>query len=155
MSDRIAVMDHGTLVQVGTPREIYYQPRTEFVGKFFGENNLLPVSLQINGGIATFDTPLGVYAASSTERDMLAAIRPESFCLHEEGSVPAHGQRTCRARLDNVTFLGATTQLSVSLPGDHRLKVRVPTVDWPATLRAGDDLALRWAEADVSFLPRG
>ena len=41
MSDRIAVMDHGRIVQLGTPREIYTRPATVFASDFIGETNLL------------------------------------------------------------------------------------------------------------------
>ena len=41
MADRIVVMNNGQIQQVGTPREIYYQPNTEFVAKFVGKANLI------------------------------------------------------------------------------------------------------------------
>jgi spermidine/putrescine transport system ATP-binding protein len=155
MSDRIAVMDHGNLIQVGSPQEIYYRPKSEFVAKFFGENNLLPASARVGGGPSMIESPLGTHAGGDGGRDSLVAIRPESFCLHD-GTDLHPGQQVSKARLETITFLGATTQLSLSLPGDHRIKVRIPTAASAGRdFNPGDDITLRWQEADVSFLPRG
>lgn len=152
MSDRIAVMDHGELVQVGTPQDIYYRPKTEFVAKFFGENNLLQ-ALTSPGDASTVESPLGRHANTGESRECLIAIRPESFSLHYGGDLPP-GHQISKARLDSVTFLGATTQLSLSLPGENRLRVRVPTALSGVNLDPGSDVLLQWREADVSFLPR-
>jgi len=155
MSDRIAVMDHGALIQVGSPQEIYYKPKSEFVAKFFGENNLLPAAPKANGSATSMlESPLGIHACPGDGRDILVAIRPESFSL-DDGAELRPGQQRSKARLENVTFLGATTQLSLSLSGDHRIKVRIPTAASTGHLNPGGDVLLRWQEADVSFLPRG
>lgn len=158
MSDRIAVMDHGNLVQVGTPQEIYYHPKSEFVAKFFGENNLLPAAGSSLSAVApVIESPLGQHAASANQRgELLLAIRPESFRLHDGSDLRAD-ERVAKAKLESMTFLGATTQLSLSLggTGEHRIKVRMPTALSGWNLDAGRDVMLRWSEADVSFLPKG
>lgn len=157
MSDRIAVMDHGNLVQVGTPQEIYYKPKSEFVAKFFGENNLLPAALDVRGALPVIDSPLGKHAATAKDlREILLAIRPESFSLHD-GRELSPDERISSAKLESVVFLGASTQLSVSLgsSAEHRVKIRVPTAQSMNILNPGADVMLRWSEADVSFLPRG
>ena len=46
MSDRIAVMDHGEIVQIGSPSDVYLHPDTSFVASFLGETNLIPVTFQ-------------------------------------------------------------------------------------------------------------
>jgi spermidine/putrescine transport system ATP-binding protein len=155
MSDRIAVMDHGNLVQVGTPQEIYYRPKSQFVAKFFGENNVLPASRSADGAAATIESPLGKHSGAPPMGDLLVAIRPESFSLHDGGMLRAD-QRVSKARLETITFLGATTQLSLSLgtAGEHRLKVRISTLGSAENLSVGGDVLLRWSEADISFLPR-
>ncbi|WP_218175828.1 MULTISPECIES: ABC transporter ATP-binding protein [unclassified Pseudomonas] len=153
MSDRIAVMDHGSLIQVGTPKEIYYKPKTEFVAKFFGENNLLPTTPK---NAAFIESPLGQHAAPGVmDKALQIAIRPESFSLHD-GSECTPGQQVTRAKLEGLTFLGPTTQLSLSLgsAGVHRIKVRLPTALCAHDLSVGAQVSLRWSESDVSFVPR-
>lgn len=157
MSDRIAVMDHGNLVQVGTPQEIYYKPKSEFVAKFFGENNILPASASGSPPLAVIESPLGKHWAPADHQGaLLFAIRPESFRLHD-GSDLSADERIAKARLDSVTFLGATTQLTLSVGAsdEHRVKIRIPTALSTQNLVAGSDVMLRWSETDVSFLPKG
>ena len=71
MSDRIAVMDRGRVVQLGTPAEIYERPRNAFVATFIGESNLI----ESDGGA-------------------VLAVRPEWADLSPRGEAPALGQRS-------------------------------------------------------------
>lgn len=153
MSDRIAVMDHGELVQVGTPQDIYFRPKTEFVAKFFGENNLLPAVRNAIGS-SYVESPLGRHETSGEGGDTLVAIRPESFSLYD-GNETRPGHHVVKGQLETVTFLGATTQLSLSLQGDHRIRVRIPTALTSQDLVPGSVVSLQWRDADVSFLARG
>jgi len=60
LADRIVVMDHGRIDQVGTPEEVYMRPATPFVSDFVGESNRLPVT--VTSGTAYFNgTPVGQY----------------------------------------------------------------------------------------------
>ena len=57
MSDRIVVMNQGRIEQVGTPKDIYFQPRTRFVAGFFGDNNLIEGMLTHGAQVATASGP--------------------------------------------------------------------------------------------------
>ncbi|MCK0209752.1 ABC transporter ATP-binding protein [Starkeya koreensis] len=154
MSDRIVVMDHGKVEQVGTPKDIYYRPQSEFVAKFFGENNILPARLTA-GADPAIESPLGGHAlhGAAPAGTCSVAIRPESFSLGEAANTAA-GQRSMVGRLESLTFLGATTQLVVRL-GDgspHTVKVRLPTPDLGEGVGIGEAVSLRWSTADVSVL---
>jgi ABC-type sugar transport system ATPase subunit len=82
LADRIAVMSHGTMIQVGTPAEIFHRPATTFVASFIGSTpmNLLPAHVTPEGldvAGATFPTPPGL-----TETDTLTyGVRPEYMDL--------------------------------------------------------------------------
>ena len=56
MADRICVMNYGKILQLGSPTEVYYRPRSEFVARFFGDNNLIEGRLGVGGAV---ETPLG------------------------------------------------------------------------------------------------
>src|SRR6185369_12600214 len=84
MSDRIAVMDKGRVLQIGTPREIYGQPADRFVAGFIGETNFVPceiardgagkVMAKLNGGFSVgFDDD----AAFADRNAAILSIRPE------------------------------------------------------------------------------
>ncbi len=87
MSDRIAVMSHGRIQQVGTPEEIYEHPRNRFVADFIGETNLLVAEiLDENGSHATISVLGGqsfVAERSGSERSSAphVSIRPENLIL--------------------------------------------------------------------------
>ncbi|MDH3581033.1 MAG: ABC transporter ATP-binding protein, partial [Hyphomicrobiales bacterium] len=92
MSDRIAVMNRGRLLQVGTPTEIYERPASRFIAEFIGDSNLLDARiLRLNGGMCDID--IGVAT--------LSARLPESSEL-EEGSRASLLIRPEAVRLESV-----------------------------------------------------
>ncbi|WP_428032489.1 ABC transporter ATP-binding protein [Ancylobacter sp.] len=163
MSDRIVVMDHGRVEQVGTPKDIYYRPQSEFVAKFFGENNILPAQRAASstgqGAGTAAHSPLGdhelrhhVLDGALPATPFSIAIRPESFSLGGAGGA-APGKRMMTGRLENLTFLGATTQLLVRLgEGPHSVKVRLPTPELAGGIAIGEPVPLCWSDADISVL---
>jgi spermidine/putrescine transport system ATP-binding protein len=97
MSDRIAVMNAGRIVQLGTPADIYERPLTRFVADFIGEANVLP------GSLFGLDAPA-------------VAIRPERVTLAPPGAAGLAG------RLTEITYLGADTICEVALDEGGTLK---------------------------------
>ncbi|MEM6739719.1 MAG: ABC transporter ATP-binding protein [Pseudomonadota bacterium] len=95
MSDRIAIMKDGALIQVGTPSEIYRRPSSRFVAGFMGEVNILPVE---NGRFAGIDQPAPEAAGS------FAVVRPEDL-------QPGPGQTTAKLSVKQRLMLGSRTQL--------------------------------------------
>lgn len=83
LGDRIVVMEHGRVAQIGTPREIYHQPASAFVADFIGSMNRLPGHTAGEG----FVTPAGVvpWQAPPGTRDIL--FRPEDLRLAPDGSL--------------------------------------------------------------------
>ena len=155
MSDRIVVMDHGKVEQVGTPKDIYYRPKSEFVAKFFGENNILPARLTGSGGAPGVESPLGGHALKGpAPADAFSiAIRPESFSIGDPGKGVVD-KCSMVGRLESLMFLGATTQLVVRLgeSSPHTVKVRLPTPDLGGGIGIGEPIPLCWSDADVSVL---
>ena len=82
-ADRVAVMHNGRIEQVGTPEDVYYQPRTLFVAQFLGRTNLL--FSEADGEEAT--TPLGRIALNRhAEGTVLVSLRPEHLTLDPAGA---------------------------------------------------------------------
>ena len=96
LADRIAIMDRGKVVQVGTPQEVYNKPRTVFVASFLGSPpmNLLPCQLDLpNKQVLISGSPLSLADApqwpdvartAQDGEDMVLGIRPEHITLHKE-----------------------------------------------------------------------
>jgi ABC-type Fe3+/spermidine/putrescine transport system ATPase subunit len=122
MSDWVAVMNHGKVVQWGTPWEVYYQPRTPFMADFLGSVNLVHASvleqhaesLTVQLGDHALELP---YDGPPPGREALLAIRPETLSLSngiDDGRVGLPGEVMQR------TFLGHMM----------RYTVRVADQDW-------------------------
>ena len=125
MSDRIVVMNKGRIEQVGTPKDIYFQPRTRFVAGFFGDNNLIRGTVAEGGAVTTAlgTWPVGNGRALAPGRDVLVAIRPESFRLG-----CSRGAVDIDAVVEDASFGGALTKLSLASRAspEQKLDIRIP-----------------------------
>ena len=120
MSDRIAVMNGGRIEQLGTPRDIYFHPRTRFVAGFFGDNNLIPGIVSKAGVV---ETALGKLPAVATADHppgckVLIALRPESLRLTK-------GVVAIPAEVEDVMFGGALTKLLLRATAAPEIKLDV------------------------------
>jgi iron(III) transport system ATP-binding protein len=126
-ADRVAVMRAGRIEQVGTPEEVYYQPRTLFVAQFLGRTNLL--LSQAEGRSA--QTPLGSLIINrETSGPVLLSLRPEHLALAEPSSMPdaLHGHVlerefkghdiTFRVEVAGAEYLAHTHNRVAFRPGD-------------------------------------
>lgn len=119
MADRIAVMRHGRVEQLGTPFEIYYQPRTPFVARFFGQMNTLSGTVA-GGAVETAFGPVPTGGLPDGTR-VQVLLRPEAVRVADDG-VPA---KVLAARL-----LGPISLLHLCVaedtPRHAHLHARVP-----------------------------
>jgi len=83
LADRVVVMDHGVIEQVGTPEEVYMAPRSPFVSNFVGETNSLPVSVR-DGQTQFFDRVIDVHANSIPDGAARLDFRPHDVAVCEE-----------------------------------------------------------------------
>ncbi len=117
MSDRLAVMSKGLIMQIGSPREIYQFPRSEFVADFLGVANLMDVEVSTTGGVGPVklgDFTLDAQVPQGYTPGMgRAVIRPESVHL-EEGDLT--GDNRVPGMVERVVYLGSTSQVYVRLP---------------------------------------
>jgi len=121
MSDRIAVMDHGRIAQLGTGEELYERPRTRFVAQFLGGCNLLTAKVA-GPDIRVAKTPLGdlQLAVAAPRPEFTLAIRPEKILLHQP-SAP----NTLAAEVVETTYTGAETHCIVRAGGESLRVVAV------------------------------
>jgi spermidine/putrescine transport system ATP-binding protein len=113
MSDRIAVMAHGRIEQLGTPREVYEQPATAFVADFLGVSNLMSGRCDGAGRVRVGDVEL-VAAQGRTRAtgEVRVTIRPERVGVEP---AEAAGVNRVPARIERFVYLGSTTQVHVAL----------------------------------------
>jgi iron(III) transport system ATP-binding protein len=123
VADRIVVMNHGAIEQVGTPLEVYRDPATPFVADFVGRVNALPARLEPGGvrlGPRLFDCrPDGAAAHSA---DVRVYLRPEDVLARP---IAAGDSNVFNAEIEKIEFLGSYCLVRVKSPdlGEHRLTV--------------------------------
>ena len=116
MSDRIAVLRNGAIIQVGAPREIYRRPADRFVAAFMGEVNLLRVELQ-GGAILLPELGTRLEPDSRVAEPGYLVLRPENLRVLGQAE-PA--QCSFEATVTDEFVLGSRTQLHV-VRGERRL----------------------------------
>lgn len=130
LSDRIAVMEGGDVLQVGTPSDLYERPVSRKVASFIGNMNFLRarVTGRVNGHAHLDVEALGQLsvpaeaAAVSTGSDVCVAIRPERFVLSE--TPPPCGAPAVEGSVEQTTYLGERCHHLVRLAGqDTRVAV--------------------------------
>jgi len=111
MADRIVVMNHGVIEQVGTPTEIYREPDTLFVADFIGAMNQVPARSNGDGSLAIGSLNLRSRANEmAAGTDVIAAIRPEDIIPHgeeDEGDGGEAGVNRLEAEVEDMEFLGS------------------------------------------------
>ncbi|WP_353512285.1 ABC transporter ATP-binding protein [Thermus sp. LT1-2-5] len=107
MSDRIAVMREGRIVQMGLPDEVYERPKSRFVAEFLGRSNFLPAKPHPLGA----ETPLGpLRLKEPLQKEALLAIRPEKIRLYPaQNGAPAR-ENLVRAAVEEIVYTGAENQ---------------------------------------------
>ncbi|HUK84975.1 MAG TPA: ABC transporter ATP-binding protein [Candidatus Acidoferrum sp.] len=158
ISDRIAVMKKGKIVQIGSPQELYIKPNSLFVAHFIGESNFLEGYITSSNGIAELELRGGFKAKAlitgikAGERIVLA-LRPE-VCLMKKGLNP--NENALLGKIEKVTFEGTFIRYEIHLEnGDHFI-INKPslTEEW---MNVGDDVTISYPidKAHVFMNPEG
>jgi spermidine/putrescine transport system ATP-binding protein len=161
MSDRIAVMADARVAQLGTPAEIYENPRTAFVAKFIGESNFFEgrVVESSNGqwrvqqaGQGDFQVP--GHPGLSRGASIRIAVRPEWMDVFRPDAVPP-GENALLGTIRDIIYLGETMHVIVNVPdtGDVTVALRnegqlIKPLQW----KKGDAAAVAWLPEDCQVL---
>jgi iron(III) transport system ATP-binding protein len=154
MADRVAVLNEGRIVQVGTPRELYDRPASRFVAEFLGETNFLAATVaKVDGGTVVLDTPAGQLRSASDGDATVArgdavtcSLRPESLRPARPGD---HENRLHGTWLE-TTYLGETAQHRMKLSDGTTIKLL--ELNPQATPRLGEPSEVAVDPEDVVLL---
>ncbi|HXG44034.1 MAG TPA: ABC transporter ATP-binding protein [Gemmatimonadales bacterium] len=163
MSDRMAVMDHGVIVQLGTPAEIYENPRTAFVARFIGESNFLEGVAagrqdgrwEVLGASGRFRVP--DFPGARAGVAVRIAVRPEWVDLVRPGEAAA-GKNALSGTVRDVIYLGGTLHVLVALPDGTTVTVALRNegqLSNPLAWKPGDPAAVAWRPEDCQVLEEG
>lgn len=160
MSDRIAVMNKGKVLQVGSPTEIYEQPNSRFVADFIGESNFLEGQVKGIGPefiTVMIEENLIVRVARrrqcSQDAPITVAIRPEKIHLHRRQ--PSDTLNALPGVVENVVYIGTDTLYIVRLTRKTRIRVREqnPTpLQTTVPFSANDPVYVAWQPESALIL---
>jgi spermidine/putrescine transport system ATP-binding protein len=126
MSDRIAVMSRGKVLQVGSPREIYDHPAERFVADFIGDANMLAADLlQANGAVARvrlaggLEVPARMPPGAPSAGRVTVVVRPEHATLTPDLAAPG-----LAATVTSAVYVGTDMQYHLALVGGEPMVVR-------------------------------
>ncbi|MDQ0395018.1 ABC transporter ATP-binding protein [Labrys monachus] len=155
LSSRVAIFNHGELLQVGSPQDVYERPANRFVSEFLGEINLLPLQElgRAGGGVSgrCGDARLEVPGDAAIGAGGLLAIRPEHM---ELSGAPRTDAVNCLAgTVTGTTYLGPATRIALATAGGVALTLTMPTERAALALREGPDVWITWPRDKGFLLP--
>ena len=161
MSDRIAVMNHGRLLQVGTPDELYDRPADRFVASFIGETNFVPGTVyaldQHQGLVAIREHRVGVPIDPPLIPGSVVhvAIRPEKLALRPPGEGRGGPrQNFLPGRVVERLFVGDFHRYVVEIAGQHQVLVKSQNAGGASLFGEGQTVDVVWDLADGRcFMP--
>ncbi|MFF7969163.1 ABC transporter ATP-binding protein [Streptomyces sp. NPDC007903] len=163
MADTVAVMNAGRVEQLGSPTELYENPRTTFVANFLGTSNLIEAEVDSRSGgdivLRAGDGKLLLpearcSAPAPTGGKLLVGIRPEKIALthaDDAGSVP-DGRNRLTGTVADASFIGVSTQYVIDSPVAGALAVYAQNVERDTRLVPGAEVVLHWNPAHTFAL---
>ncbi|MGW2210198.1 ABC transporter ATP-binding protein [Streptomyces sp. NPDC001781] len=163
MADTVAVMNAGRVEQLGSPTELYENPRTTFVANFLGTSNLIEAEVDSRSGgdivLRAGDGKLSLpearcSAPAPAGAKLLVGIRPEKIALthaDDAGSVP-DGRNRLSGTVADAGFIGVSTQYVIDSPVAGALAVYAQNVERDTRLVPGAEVVLHWNPAHTFAL---
>ena len=159
MADTIAVMNEGQIEQMGSPAELYDNPKTAFVANFLGQSNLIKGTISGNDGDSIIADLYGQKISlpkrrsHATDNSIYAGIRPEKFRISLLNT-PVSGNVLSGGHIEDVSYIGVSTQYQVAMPWGQELIVFEQNDDGVAPFKKGDAVNISW-EPVFTFALRG
>jgi spermidine/putrescine transport system ATP-binding protein len=142
LSDTVAILDCGRIVQHGAPADIYERPRTRFAASFLGDANFFvgrvgPDGVETAGGLVRVEKQLSERGSTVT-----VAVRPEKMTIQKVG-VPMDGLNSIEATLQEVVYAGAVSTFILRIADGSEIKVFNQNAEAPA-LAPGTQVSVTW-----------
>jgi ABC-type Fe3+/spermidine/putrescine transport system ATPase subunit len=159
MSDRIAVMDHARIAQLGTPQALYENPRTAFVATFLGESSILEGSARRSGETWELERADGTRLRLPAHPSLVVgsplrvAVRPERLSLADTSAAPGNLNQIA-ATVQEVVYVGDAWRVYVTAVSGESVMVTLGSSQEPrvASLKKGDPVVVQWLPEDTRVL---
>ena len=160
MADTIAVMNGGLIEQMGSPAELYENPRTTFVANFLGQSNLIPGAV-VSAAADVVEVDMhGTQVSIPAERahvqsgDGWVGIRPEKVLVAPLGEpIDAPGNHMTGGFISDVSFVGVSTQYLVKMPWGQELMSFEQNTGRRPVLTVGTQVDVSWRPEFAFLLP--
>jgi spermidine/putrescine transport system ATP-binding protein len=159
MSDQVAVMNFGALLQVGTPDDLYSHPLDTFVASFVGENNRLSGIItdvsedQAVLDVGPFQVTSKLHPQMETGRSFLNFIRPEKMNLLPPDTEDEEPANQVPGSIQDVIFDGAVARAIVELIGGQEVIVLITRTSESALPVIGENVRVAWNPAYTHCFP--
>ena len=150
MSHRIAIMNHGRVAQVGSPRDLYEHPVDRFVASFLGEANLFDLTeLTAHGNGARAVTTEGFVLHSATAPNgdaQCACVRPETVNVSDR---PVEADNSVEGRIVDATYTAGSLRYRIEIAPEVIMTKRTPSVRGEALMPEGTKVHVSWRAEDT------
>ena len=149
MADTIAVMNEGRIEQMGSPADLYDNPKTAFVANFLGQSNLIEGKIVDSDGdshvVDLYGQKVSVLKRRTNAKDasVLFGIRPEKLRIQPD-SHDKPGNLLTGGKISDVSYIGVSTQYQVEMPWGQEIMVFEQNDDGVPPLDKGDEVRLSW-----------
>jgi spermidine/putrescine ABC transporter ATP-binding subunit len=152
LSDRIALMNRGRIVQVGTPTDLYEKPANRFVAGFIGEGSLIEgTAVRLGDGLAL--APIGGGGPlSATSNNVLEGTRAVILLRPEKVNLLSSDHGGHPAEVVDTVYVGDVTRITLRLTGGVTLVAKQTNRSRDVPLRAGECVRVDWAPEDAVLL---
>ena len=161
MSNRIAVIHRGQVIQEGVPREIYEQPANDFIAGFVGQSNLIDGEIfDVTGERIVIELAdrskvklchAEAFDPAQVGGRVLLSLRPEAIELREK-DFRSDGAIRIEGKILASAYQGAAIEYEIAALG-QALKARVTNPKGKQQFQRGDDIALTFVEEDIMIVP--
>ncbi len=151
MSDRIAVINQGRIVQLDAPQALYERPANRFVAEFIGESSLLEVQLDADGALCAGQR-LQLPTAPANHGQAWLMLRPERLQVLAADAVCSPGEQALSAVVSGLVYQGESVLVETRLAGGAALNARCVSGAGPLPA-VGQAVKLAWRVADTVLLP--
>jgi putative spermidine/putrescine transport system ATP-binding protein len=154
MSDRICVMDHGRVAQIGDAQDLYFNPGTRYIASFLGDSNFLPARVQTTGEVTRLSGPGGAMIEAVRGSglvpgmDVVVLVRPESL----QPTAPAERANCLTGEVEEVTFVGGMTTLDVKIVDSCSVRVKLLT-DRQSIFEVGQKISVSFRHDAARIFP--
>ena len=147
LSDKVAILDRGRIVQMGPPAEVYEQPKTRFAAEFLGDTKFLKGTV-IDGALRLSDGTLIRTGAPlpATGAAAMVAVRPEKMRIDAAGKAGDGAENRLSARIDHVIYAGPALTYALTASDGTALKIFAQN-STGAIHAEGSDVSLVWQPA--------